>query len=82
MLETVKAFHNIPVELKMQMAPKHLNPANSNLKQGYFPFVPGDVSNKEFFSMNRPLSDIPDWERKGTALYENTPWIKHGENIE
>ena len=57
------------------MAPNHFNPENKNIYHGYFPFLPSDVSHKEFYDMPRPLEDISDWERNGCPLYEFIPWV-------
>jgi hypothetical protein len=59
----------------MKMAPKHFNRENSNTMHGYFPFLKGDPSHKEFYDMARPLSDISEWEREGCPLYEEQRWI-------
>jgi hypothetical protein len=42
---------------------------------GYFPFLPDDISHKEFFDMGPPLSNISQWEKSGCPLYEETPWL-------
>ena len=60
----------------METTPHHLNPENEHIHYGYFPFIKGDVSHKEFFSMGRPFSDIGEWEKNGCALYEELTWIK------
>jgi hypothetical protein len=31
LLEAVKAFHDMPIKMKMKMAPKHYVPENENL---------------------------------------------------
>jgi isopenicillin N synthase-like dioxygenase len=58
LLDAIKAFHNLPVDFKMKMAPKHFNPENSNIFKGYFPFIENDPSFKEFYDMSRQYSDI------------------------
>jgi isopenicillin N synthase-like dioxygenase len=58
----------------MKMAPQHFKKENTNTYRGYFPFLEGDPSHKEFFDMPRPLSDISEWEREGCALYQDAPW--------
>ena len=68
--------------MKMKMAPKHLNSENKNIYHGYFPFIEGDPSHKEFYDMPRPLEDISKWEREGCPLYEFIPWIENDENGE
>jgi len=40
------------------MAPKHFVKENKNTYRGYFPFLEGDTSHKEFYDMSRPLSEI------------------------
>ena len=56
------------------MAPKHFNRKNKNIYRGYFPFLKGDPSLKEFYDMTRPFGDISEWERKGCRVYEKLPW--------
>ena len=75
LLRAVKAYHELPQEMKMSMAPKHFAPENKNIYHGYFPFLESDVSHKEMYDMPRPLSDISEWERKGCPLYEFIPWV-------
>ena len=76
LLTAIKAFHELPLEVKMKMAPKHYKGAenNENTYQGYFPFLQGDVSLKEFYSLPRPYEEISDWERDGCPLYEPLSW--------
>mmetsp|Transcript_5858 Transcript_5858/g.9445 ORF Transcript_5858/g.9445 Transcript_5858/m.9445 type:complete len:144 (+) Transcript_5858:186-617(+) len=79
LLEAVRTFHSLPLELKMAMAPKHLNGDSSKtIYRGYFPFFEDDPSHKEMYDMGRPLSDISSWERKNCPLYEDSPWIEDG----
>ena len=48
---------------------------------GYFPFLPDDVSHKEFYDMARPLGEISEWEKQHCPCYEETPWFnKDGES--
>ena len=75
LLKHIKQFHKLPQDTKMKMAPNHFNSENKNIYHGYFPFLPSDVSHKEFYDMPRPLEDISDWEREGCPLYEFIPWV-------
>ena len=70
LLDAIKAYHNLPLEVKLSMSPKHINSKNDNLYQGYFPFLDNDVALKEFYSMPRPFEDLSDWEAKGCKMYE------------
>ena len=77
LLAALKAFHGLPIEDKMRMAPKHFNPDNGNMFHGYFPFIENDISHKEFLDCGRPnFADISDWERNGCPLYEENPWTE------
>ena len=58
LFKACKAFHLLPIETKMKMAPRHLKAGNKNIYHGYFPFIEGDPSHKEFYDMPRPLDDI------------------------
>ena len=80
LLEAIKCFHNLPIEEKMKMAPKHFNQENSNTVHGYFPFLENDPSFKEFYDMARPLSDISKWEKGGCPLYEEQRWLDDSGN--
>jgi isopenicillin N synthase-like dioxygenase len=80
LLEAIKCFHNLPIEEKMKMAPKHFNQENSNTIHGYFPFLENDPSFKEFYDMARPLSDISKWEKGGCPLYEEQRWLDDSGN--
>ena len=79
LLKANKAFHALPIDVKMKMAPKHLNKNNKNIYHGYFPFIEGDPSHKEFYDMPRPFEDISQWEREGCPLYEFIPWVENDE---
>jgi isopenicillin N synthase-like dioxygenase len=84
-LKALKAFHGLPIEEKMRMAPKHFNQENSNRFHGYFPFLENDISHKEFIDCGRPcFEDISEWEKNGCPLYEENPWtanfVSGGEN--
>ena len=70
LLEATKAFHNMPLEVKMKLALKHFNNETSNLYRGYFPFIDNDPSHKEFYDIGRPLEDISTWEAAGCAAYQ------------
>ena len=59
----IKAYHYLPLELKIQMAPNHHNKLNKHLYRGYFPFPVGDIANKEMLIAGRPIEDITPWER-------------------
>ena len=72
----IKAYHDLPLETKMQMAPKHHNPQSKHLYRGYFPFPVGDIANKEMLICGRPIEDISPWEREGCPLYEANPWTE------
>ena len=75
LLKALKAFSELPIEEKIQMAPKHFNAENTNMFHGYFPFIENDVSHKEFIDCGRPrFEDISNWERNGCPLYEENPW--------
>ena len=74
LFSAIKAYHDLPLELKMKMGLKHHNPENSNIYAGYHPFLAGDVSHKEILDTMRPMGDFSDWERNGCSLYEETPW--------
>ena len=74
LLEAIKAYHNLQLNVKLGMAPKHISPQNQNLYQGYFPFLENDVALKEFYSMPRPFDDISKWEAEGCKMYEPVEW--------
>lgn len=76
LLEAMKAFHGLPQEVKNRLTPNHLNPENVHHYRGYFPFLQGDPSLKEFYDMPRPLAEISEWERAGCHIYEEIPWVK------
>jgi len=82
LLRAARAFHDLPLEVKMTMALKHFRSANENIYHGYFPFIEGDPSHKEIYDMSRPLTDITKWERDGCPLYEEQPWMKGDEKGE
>ena len=77
LLKPIKAFYELPIEKKLETTPHHLNPENDHIHYGYFPFIEGDVSHKEFFSMPRPFSDYSEWEKSGCKLYEELTWIRN-----
>lgn len=56
------------------MAPKHHNPKNENIYHGYFPFLKGDPSHKEFLDLGRSIDGYSKWEKDGCPLYESNPW--------
>lgn len=39
LLKAMKAFHALPLQVKLSMSPKHLKPGNKSCYNGYFPFV-------------------------------------------
>ena len=73
--KAVKAFHDFPQEIKDKLALQHFVKGNRNRYHGYFPFLDNDPSHKEFYDVAKPLEMISDWEKKGCALYETSPWI-------
>ena len=75
LLKASKAFHNLPLEMKMKLALKHFNNETRNVYRGYFPFLDNDPSHKEFYDMSRPLKDISPWEAAGCAAYQMNPWF-------
>jgi isopenicillin N synthase-like dioxygenase len=58
LFSAVKAYHELPLEEKIKMAPRHHNEKNENIFHGYFPFIKNDSSHKEFFDMGRSIDDI------------------------
>ena len=70
-----KAFHALPLAVKMQRALAHHKPGNKNIYQGYFPLMDNDPSHKEFLDLCRPLEDFSPWELSGCAFIEAPPWI-------
>lgn len=76
LLKAVKAFGNLPLKTKTKMALKHHVPENPNIYTGYHPFIDNNISHKELYDMQKPLEGIPEWERKGCALYHENPWVK------
>ena len=76
LLTAIKAFHALPLEAKIKLAPWHFNDKNPNKYRGYFPFLKNDPSHKEFYDMTRDIKDISEWERKGCPLYEERPWLE------
>ena len=54
MLKALKGFHELPIEEKIKMAPRHFNQGNQNRYHGYFPFLANDASHKEILECGRP----------------------------
>ena len=82
MLEAIKAFHQIPLEDKMKLAPNHYCEENKNKFHGYFPFIERDMAHKEFYDIARPMTDLTPWEYKGAAdLYEDAPWPERSSEL-
>ena len=69
LLKAVKAFHNIPLEMKMKLALKFFNNETKNVYRGYFPLMDNTPIHKEFYNMTRPLEDISQWEASGCTAY-------------
>lgn len=69
LLEAIKAFHELSLETKLKMSPRHFVKGNESRYRGYFPFLQDDTSHKEFYDMTRPISDISEWEQNGCPLY-------------
>ena len=76
LLKACVAFHQIPIKERMTLALNHFNRANKNLYRGFFPFLEGDTSHKEFYDMTRKYSEISEWEKRHCPLYEERPWFK------
>lgn len=82
LLSAIKAFHEIPLEDKMKLAPTHYRKENKNKLHGYFPFLERDMAHKEFYDIVRPLKDITPWEFNGAAeLYEDSPWPQNSSEL-
>ena len=50
-----KRFFQLPPEIKMTIAPKHLNPSNSNTYRGY---IPSSVFGKECWDIADPIRKV------------------------
>ena len=54
-VHTAKRFFQLPPEIKMTIAPKHLNPNNSNTYRGY---IPSSVFGKECWDIADPSRKV------------------------
>lgn len=71
--EMIKAFHDMPDEVKHGLKMRHHNQANSNRYRGLAPFMDNDPSHKELFDMGWPNSTLSQ-EAKKYPLVEDTPF--------
>lgn len=57
MVKISKEFFHLPLETKMSIAPKHLNPSNKNTYRGY---IPSSVFGKECLDIADPSRKMRD----------------------
>lgn len=67
-------FFSLPLEKRLQVAPKKYNKESKGIYRGYYPLIPEDTSLKEFFECAGELSPDDPLIKDGHPLYESTPW--------